>query len=382
MTERDSDIEFDFFDEPETQETTQRRRLRTTPTGRGPGPPRRPVRPSPGLVPLLRLVGLVAGAIVLVVVLVFLVQNCRGASKQNAYKDYLGDVQRIASGSANVGRDLNDELTTPGKKQAELIGTIVGLADQQQQYAAQGRQLDPPGPLRPEQQHLIEVLQLRASGLSRLADAFRQTAKSKDAAAAGILLADQAKLLVASDVNWDFYFKEPTLRELRRQGITGVAVPDSNFVQNPDLASSRSMVPVFQRIHGASTGGTPTGVHGTGLISTRVLPGGETLSTTEDNPPIRASTDLAFEVTVKNTGENQEVQVPVTLTIQTRTRPIVKRAVIDLINVGEEQTVTFGDIGQPDFGTPTTIKVAVTPVPGEKNKSNNSAEYHVIFSLG
>jgi hypothetical protein len=380
MTERDTtDIEFDFFDEPETQETTERRRGLRSP--RGPQPPRRPIQPPAGLTPLLRLVGLIALAIFAVVVLVFLVQSCRSDSKQAAYRDYMEDVQGIASGSAGVGRDLNDELTTPGKKQQEIVDALDGLSQQQSQYAARAQGIDPPGPLRDEHQHLVEVLELRASGLSRLADAFTRTAGSRDASSAGALLAEQALLLVASDVNWDVYFREPALKELQRQGVTGVAVPESEFVVNPDLASVRSMGFVVQRIRGAATGGTPTGVHGNGIVSVKVLPGGATLSTT-DNPPIPASTDLAFEVAVENSGEAQEVQVDVTLTIQKSPQPIVKNATIDIINSGETKTITFRDFPQPPFGTRTTVKVEVTPVPGEKRTSNNTAEYPVIFSLG
>ena len=380
MTERDTtDIEFDFFDEPETQETTQRRRTIRAP--RGPQPPRRPIRPPAGLTPLLRLVGLVALAIFVVVVLVILVQSCRSDSKQAAYRDYMGDVQSIAGGSANVGRDLNEQLTTPGKKQDEIVDALNGLSQQQSQYAARAQEVDPPGPLREEHQHLVEVLELRASGLSRLADGFRRTSRSGDVSSAGALLAEQARLLVASDVNWDVYFREPALKELQRQGVTGVAVPESEFVVNPDLASAESMRFVVQRIRGAATGGTPTGVHGNGIVSVKVLPGEVTLSTTE-NAPIPASTDLAFEVAVENSGEHQEVQVPVTLTIQKSPQPIVKRAVIDIINSGETKTVTFRDFPQPPFGTRTTIKVEVTPVAGEKRTSNNTAEYPVIFSLG
>jgi hypothetical protein len=379
MTERDTtDIEFDFFDEPETQETTQRRRALRGP--RGPQPPRRPIRP-PGLTPLVRLVGLVALAIFAVVVLVFIVQSCRSDSKQSAYRGYMEDVQGIAGGSAGVGRDLNDELTTPGKKQQEIVDALEGLSQQQSQYAARAQGIDPPGPLREQHQHLIEVLELRASGLSRLADAFTRTASSRDASSAGALLAEQALLLVASDVNWDVYFREPALKELQRQGVTGVAVPESEFVVNRDLASARSMTFVVQRIRGAATGGTPTGLHGNGIVSVKVLPSGTELSTTE-NAPIPASTDLAFEVAVENSGESQEVRVDVTLTIQKSPQPIVKKATIDIINSGETKTVTFRDFPQPPFGTRTTIKVEVAPVPGEKRTSNNTAEYPVIFSLG
>src|SRR5512133_465623 len=147
MTERDTDIEFDFFDEPETQETTQRRR-----TVRGPRRPGPPTRRPTGVTPLLRLVGLIAFAIFLVVVLVLLVQSCRGASKQNAYKNYLRDVSQIAQGSASVGRDLSDTLTTPGTKPAQIAQGLDRLAQRQSQYAAQAEQLRPPGPLRIEHQ--------------------------------------------------------------------------------------------------------------------------------------------------------------------------------------------------------------------------------------
>ena len=384
MTERDSDIEFDFFDEPETQETTQRRRPPRD--GGGPRGPRRPSRP-PLRTPaeatrLLRLVGLVAFAIFLVVILVFVVKSCRGSSKHSEYANYMSDVRAIASGSAGVGRQLNDALTTPGIKEADLETKLQGLVRQQSQYAERAQQIDPPGPLRLEHQHLVEVLQLRESGISRLADAFRNTAKSKSSSDAGRQLAEQAQLLVASDVNWDFYFRRPSLQELKRQNVTGVSVPDSKVLVDADLASTRSMIPVWQRVHGATSPQTaPSGVHGVGLESTRVLPGGEQLSPSRETT-ITASPQLAFEVSVKNTGEAQEVKVPVTLTIQKTPTPIVKHGTISLIDVGATETFTFHITEQPPFSTPTKIKVQAGPVPSEKTFSNNTATYPVIFSFG
>jgi hypothetical protein len=294
----------------------------------------------------------------------------------------MDDVRKVAAGSAGVGRQLNDALTTPGIKEADLETKLRGLAQQQSQYVDQAQQIDPPGPLRVEHQHLVETLQLRESGISRLADAFRQTAKSKNASSAGQLLSEQAQLLVASDVNWDFYFRNPTVSVLKRQSITGVEPPDSNVLVNTDLASTRSMIPIWQRVHGATTPQTtPTGVHGVGLVSTRVLPGGEQLSTTSETT-ITASPDLAFEVAVKDTGEAQEVKVPVVLTIQKTPNPIVKRGTISLIDVGETKTITFHISEQPPFSTPTRVKVQVGPVPAEKTTANNSAQYPVIFSFG
>jgi hypothetical protein len=382
MSDFGDDIEFDFFDEPETREDQPRQRIVRRSGG---GPPRRSVRPPAGFTPLLRLAGLIAFAILIVVLLVFWVQSCQGASKRNSYRHYMEKVGAIAQSSAQTGKELNDLLTTPGLKEADLEQKLDSFAQQERQNVAQALRLKPPGPLRAENEHLTEALQFRVSGLRGLSDGFRTTAGQKAdqaaAAQAGTLLASQADRLVASDVIWDDLFKSPATDELRKQGIGGVVVPESRFLSNPDLAAARSMVPVWQRIHGATTGGTPGGLHGTGLVSVKALPQGQTLSASTENT-VTASTDLAFAVTVQDTGDNQEVSVRVTLTIQRSPQNIVKKGTIDLINPGETKTLTFGDLGQPPFGVKTTIKVDVQPVPGEKNTGNNSASYPVIFSLG
>ena len=55
------------------------------------------------------------------------------------------------------------------------------------------------------------------------------------------------------------------------------------------------MTAIWLRIHGASTGGTPSGVHGTGLEKVVVQPAGTQLSP-DSETTIKASTDLAFDV--------------------------------------------------------------------------------------
>src|SRR3954471_16155862 len=103
MSERDSDIEFDFFeDEPATTEAQAAR-----PSGRGRRPP---IRPPAGLTPLLRLIGLIALAIVIVVLLVFAVQSCRGSQKRDTYENYTQDVDEVATQSEQIGRQLNSLL--------------------------------------------------------------------------------------------------------------------------------------------------------------------------------------------------------------------------------------------------------------------------------
>ena len=109
-------------------------------------------------------------------------------------------------------------------------------------------------------------------------------------------------------------------------------------------------------------------------------PPGRTLAP-DTETTIKASTDLAFDVSVKNTGDNQEVRIEVTLTIPKGTTPIVKKQTIDILDIGETKTVTFKDFPDPPFGEKTSVQVSVKPVQGEQNTANNSAEYPVIFSL-
>ena len=239
---------------------------------------------------------------------------------------------------------------------------------------------------------LLEALQLRVAGLQGIATIFHGNPVEKDRAATSNSLAVASQRLVAADVVWADLFKAAADTELQRQSVVGVTVPPSNLLAGNDLGSPSTWAPVLQRIQGASTGGstvgatagstaTASGLHGMGLAAVKVLPSG-TLLTPSTETKIVAKTDLGFEHTDEDTGQNQEVQVNVTLTILQSPTPIVKKAVIDQINPGEQKTITFGNLGPVQFATKTSVKVDVQPVPGEQSTANNSAEFPVIFSLG
>ena len=374
MTERDSDIEFDFFDEGETREETEVER----PKRRGPRPP---VRPPAGLTPLLRLIGLISFAILVVLLLVFWVNSCREDRRKDAYRDYMDDMTTLATDSEALGRNLTGLLTSRGQSQARIEQRLEGLAQQQEQIADQARDLDPPGPLRQQHRHAVESFDFRTSGLRGMAQAFAQTASDRQANQAGTLLAEQARRFITSDIVWDDLFAAPAAEELDNQDVSGVQVPDSTFLQNSDIATTTSMRGIWQRIRGAATGGGQCSPRGTGIVSTSALPGRQRLSPTTLNT-VESTNDLAFAVVIENSGCAQESSIPVTLTIQKSPTPIVKRRVLDLINPNETKTVTFTDIGTVPFAERTSVAVEVEPVPSEGTTDNNSAQYPVIFSLG
>jgi hypothetical protein len=371
-TDTQTDIEFDFFDDSATFEEQRReeappKRRRRLPTG----------PPSGGAQGLFRLGILIVAAILLAVILVLWVNSCRAGQKRAEYQDYMEAVQARATQSAQIGKDLTTLLTTPGIKFADLRADLDGLRQQQAQVVASARELDPPGPLREQQESLVEALQFRVSGLDGLARAFATAQATTDTQLTGRRLAEQASRLIASDVIYDDLFKEGAADVLDREDIQGVEVPDSNFLANQDLVSATAWKLIVDRLTAAPNAG---GLHGNQISAVRVQPGDQTLSASEDNT-VKASDRLSFQVVVRNSGDSQETQVPVTLTIQ-QNPPIRKRQVIDLINPGDTKTLTFGDLGQVSFSTRTVVKVNVEPVAGEQNTGNNTAEYVVIFTLG
>ena len=372
MSERENDIEFDFFEESDTRETQEER------PRRGPRPP---VRPPTGLTPLLRLIGLISFAILIVLLLVLWVNGCREDKRKDAYRHYVEKVADYGQQSQRLGRSFNTLLTTRGTKESDVESELSGLARQQEQIASNVRSLDPPGHLRAEDAHLLDALDLRTNGLRGMTDAFRSTASSKNANTAGAELAVQMQRLIASDVIWADLFKEPTKSELQRLGVTGVNVPDSIFLPNPDIATTASMKSLWQRIHGTASGESTCSPRGTELVSTKALPSGKVLSASSLNT-IPLSTDLVFTVTVKNSGCAQEVGLRVTLTIQQSPKPIKARKTIPLIDTGNEESVSFSGLGLPPLDQRTSLTVEVDPVPGETTTDNNSATYPVQFSFG
>jgi CARDB len=371
-TDTQTDIEFDFFDDSATFEEPRREE----------GPPKRRRRlptgpPSGGGQGLFRLAVLIVAAILLAVILVLWVNSCRAGQKRAEYQDYMSAVQERATQSEQIGKGLTTLLTTPGIKFADLRADLDGLRQQQAQVVASAREIDAPGPLREQQESLVEALQFRVSGLNGLAQAFATAQGTTDTQLTGRRLAGQASRLIASDVIYDDLFKEGAVDVLEREDIEGVEVPDSNFLSNQDLVSATAWKLIVDRLTESPTAG---GLHGNQISAVRVQPGDQTLSASEDNT-VKASDRLTFQVVVRNSGDSQETQVPVTLTIQ-QNPPIRKRQVIDLINPGETKTLTFGDLGQVSFSTRTVVKVNVEPVAGERNTGNNTAEYVVIFTLG
>lgn len=382
MTTRDEDIlDFDFFGEEEPPSWDE-------PAERRPGPPRdRPPRRrgprfrGPGnATPLLRLVALISLAILIVVLLAVWVEGCATNQKRERYQDYMTEVSEIGNASARLGTTLVQTLTAPAPKLEDLDAKLAGFVQTAENQLANAESQGTPGPMHDPHQGVIEALRFRVNGLRGLQTALQQTADASDASVAGQELSAQMQRLVSSDLIWTDSFRSPAEAVLATESIEGLTVPTSEFIAAEEITTPEALAAIWQRIQGAAEGGTTTGLHGSAIAYVRALPSGTDLSTTTETT-LLVTDELAFEVGVEDSGDSQEVQIKVTLTIPSTPDPIVQEKTIPLIDPGETKAVRFQVGTLVPFGETVSVKVDVDPVPGETRTTNNTAEYPVIFSL-
>ncbi len=378
MGAREDDIlDFDYIDAPNDSASRQGASS-GGPNRRGRRRPPR-IRPPRAVTPVARLAGLVGFAILLVVLLSVWVEGCSGDGQRSNYRAYADAMAEVAADSTTIGAGVGTLLTTPGLRQAELETKLGGLLQQQLLGVERARALHPPGPANPAHLHAVEALALRASGIEGLLTTFRSTKDAKASTGPGKQLAAQGRRLEASDVLWVDLYRRAFDAVTASRGID-VAAPPSAFVDNVDLYTAQSMASIWKRVHGASIGSPGGGLHGSSLDYVKAIPVGTQLSPLAETT-IVVSTDLGFEVGVTNSGEEQEVQLEVTLTIPKQPNAIVKTETIAVIEPGETKPVLFTDFPDVPFGEGTTVQVSVKPVAGEQNTANNSLEYPVVFSL-
>jgi hypothetical protein len=379
----DEDAELEFFEEPETLESPERQRRRMRPPR--PGGPRRPTAPPPGAVALARLAGFVALAIAVVVGLVFWVGSCQGKSKHDEYASYMNSVRPIAQSSAATGTTAFANVVLGKLTLAGLQSKLEQWSGQQQRLYDEALRLRPPGPLQAAHQQVLATLQLRAIGLTGLANQLAQ-AGSKSAPDVANLLEGQAQLLSTSDIVWAELFRLPATQTLTRFGVKGVIAPPSQLVTNPEVFSAHAFEEVYNRLKSTNSGGKVTGIHGSALISTQAVAGAATKTLTTSSPAtVDVAANLVFKVTFSDSGNFQEVKVPVTLTVTVFGKSVLKKTqIVQSIAAKQTMTVTFGNLNLPTsaFGANARVHVQIGKVPGEVRFENNSASYPVFFSLG
>ena len=248
------------------------------PRDRGPRGPRPAFRAPGNLTPLLRLVGLIALAILVVVPARRLGRGLRDRPQARAlHRLHDRDRRRrqcvrAARAGARDHADHSGPQARGPRREARWL-----RPDRGEPGAACGGSRRA-GPLHDAHEGALEALRFRVNGLRGLQTAFQKTADATDAAAAGSELAAQGQRLLASDIVWADSFRARAQAVLESEEVEGLEVPTSEFVADDEIMSPSDLAAIWQRIQGASTGGTPSGLHGSGISYVKALPSGQLLS--------------------------------------------------------------------------------------------------------
>ena len=331
-----------------------------------------------------RLGMLAAGIVVVVLVLVFLTQQCSGSSAQSKNSDYMSQVQAVLKTSDAAGTNLSQLLHSqqPVKRKA-VERQLTAIRDQAQSAVNAATQLKPTKQVQEWQPYLLQALSYRVNGVSCLIAAAPAAYSSKRARAGGSQLVPCMERLLAADIIYQDSFAHPAGNALSHAGID-VPVPTSQFLPADDtsLVTPDGLGAVIQHWKPSNVA---HGLHGLTLDTVVARSaGGKTVTLQAGSVNTVKVQDLTFLVTATNGGNYTEYNIPVKLTIGTGKSAVVKSATIKQIDKGQPQTVEIGGFGSGtfvQFDKPLPVKVLVTPVPGEHTASNNSQTYQIIFSL-
>ncbi|MCC6832889.1 MAG: hypothetical protein IT200_16245 [Thermoleophilia bacterium] len=367
--------------------------------GRGGG--RRPASSGGGGLsansPLVRMGGIALFVILLVVVLAFVIKDCRHDALVDSYKQYVNSAAQISEDSATQGQKLLVVMqNSKGEDAAALQRQVRSLANQADELRDRAEGLSAPGKLGDADNALLLSLRYRANGLRELEKFLPQIIQQSDETAAARTIKGSMQRFLASDVIMRDSFIDPTSAALRDEDITSIQGPDraaSAFLRgaNDRFASdagAKQLVQPLKRQKGTGTGNnsSSTGnLRGTRLVSVVAEPSGTQLSTS--GATVTQSSEFQWRITILNGGNFVEsgIKVTVTLTYPSSNTPVdSQEATITTISPDKEASVSIPGPPQDavQLGQKGELQVSVAPVKGEQNTGNNSATYPVTITFG
>jgi hypothetical protein len=372
---------FDEGDEPtrvRTRAARPRRPATAARSGAGGPPDRQTAR-------LRQAVGLGA-LLVLAFVIVLGFKGCLDSRKDNALKDYNRNVTAVINDSdQSVGKPFFQRMAAGSRNSSGLGVQINQLRLAAEDDVKRAKAFAVPGDMAAAQRNLELVLNLRAEGLTKIADEIPAAlGRGQSSETAISRIAGEMQTFLASDV-----VHAERVAPLIRDAL------DSNDVKGQQIAGSRFMTDiswlapatVAARL-GRSAGGTASGssgtvapgLHGHGLVGTSI--GAVALNPEAPGVTNRVPWAANPTITVKfaNQGDNDESNVKVSISVKaTGAKAITATKTIGQTKAKTDSTVNVPLGAAPPAGSPTTLSVLIAKVPGEKKTDNNRSSYTVIF---
>jgi hypothetical protein len=318
------------------------------------------------------------------ILLFVLIDGCLDRRAENALRDYNRDAADVVKQSdQEVGAEFFALLGGGEQSPVDLEQRINELRVTAQGQVESAEGFDVPDDMRAAHRNLLLVLDMRQAALGKIASEVRTALAQEqgdESAEAVDQIAAQMQQFLASDVVYKARVL-PLVQETLAEKDIVEETQDSQFLPSIEWLDSGF---VADRI-GAEGGGTsrPTGepapgLHGHGLVSVGV--GDLTLEPGQTANRIPAGSNVAFDVTFANQGDNEEADVNVAVRIEGDGQRISARKRVDSTQPGTNAEVSIPLSQAPPIGTPVTIEVEVGRVPGEEKLDNNSQTYTAIFT--
>ena len=319
-------------------------------------------------------------AVVVLIIVVFLISGCLKSQKQQALTDYNRQVGEIAQEyEAQVAKPLFTALTgASGKSALDVEVQINNLRGEAQKLGSRAQGLSVPGEMVAAQRALLLALGLRLEGITKI-DAQLPAALGGQSKQVAPKIAGAMEEFLASDVIYSQRVAPLIEQELSAGGVTA-STAGARFLPNLGWLEADTVVARLAGAAGGSSSASSTiapGTHGSALVAvavgTNTLEGGETLN------HIKGGTNPDFNVTVENTGSNNESNVKVNATVTTAGQQRKSSRVINSTQAGSKVNVEIPVTGVP-LGVASKVEIEVEAVPGETETENNKGTYLAIFS--
>jgi hypothetical protein len=327
--------------------------------------------------------GIALGAGLLVLILIVLgVRGCVESRKETSLKNFNRDVTAVVSNSDDQVMEPFFQLMSNGAQEGEDLQVQVNqLRQAADEDADRADGFNVPDEMQAAHDDLMLVLNFRRQGLARIADAIPGAqGRGQPAERAVNAIAADMQLFLSSDVVYSQRVAPLIKEALDDAGVEGQTIATSKSLPSlewlsPDVVAERLG---SEAGTGTSTGDVAPGLHGHGLTSVAI--GTTTLQPGGTINRVPATGGITFDVTFQNQGDNDERNVPVTVTVRGGTRPITARKVVPQTTAGSPAEVSI-PLGQaPPTGQAVTVEVVVGKVPGEETTDNNRQSYTVLFT--
>jgi len=322
--------------------------------------------------------------LVVVILIALLVHGCQVSAATSALKDYTNGVSSVMQRSQETGARLFGVLASGGGQ-----ANAINLNNQINQtrldastQLASARQASAPDEVKGANHNVLLALQMRLDGIADIGAQIQRAvgnATSHDAISA--IAADMARFY-ASDVLYKDYATPAIAAALHAAGIpvggNGESIYGGQFVPSlqwltPSFIATELNVSLPAAAGVGAKAKVAPGVHGHTLNSVSVA--GTTLQTGSTNT-IPASPAPTFALHFTNGGTNTETNVVCKVTLTGTSTS--GQTVVPQTSAGQPATCQVAFTSKPPSG-PYTVTATVEPVPGEKNKSNNSLSFPVTF---